>query len=463
MAEHKVLARFGEVEVTEGVVSAKVTNSINEPASVEVVISKAALLDANPDYQAEAQVFVDTDEGLHLLFTGFTVAAEPNEAGTLITATTDTQKLRETKTGGLSFSRVDDLEVLWAILRSSGMEDDKIQIEGFEPGPLEVFEVASALDGITIERPTAIGDVRMLPEGRVSRMADGMGPEELEHRYNGGSAWAFTLRTARTLFEAEMEGLREIDAALAWLTTRTHYSGVRLPKGGARRFRRDWTMARISRRDVVVARGVCTGRRWLRSPLGIAYRPELVIHEVEDLESLPLPPDISPQMREAFSAWRRAAEESDPLAAVVALWECVEFYVSGVSVDELFTKPERRVVLRRATEGLRGMQLERTREVVGRLNEAPLLVRLRAALEQDGVPCTEGELALLRELRQLRNDFVHGRSRKLPAEVDLRYARAIVNRMLVHRLVRLCQLSPRVIPSGGSVLELLRSVSERSS
>jgi hypothetical protein len=166
-------------------------------------------------------------------------------------------------------------------------------------------------------------------------------------------------------------------------------------------------------------------------------------------------------MREAFLAWRRAAEESDPLAAVVAMWECLEFYVSGVSVDQLFTKPERRAVLKRATEGLEGVQLERTREVVGRLNEAPLLVRLRAALEQDGVPCTVGEFKLLRELRQLRNDFVHGESRNLPSEADLRYAKAIVNRMLVHRLSRLCQPSPIAKPSGGSVPDLLRSLSER--
>jgi hypothetical protein len=166
-------------------------------------------------------------------------------------------------------------------------------------------------------------------------------------------------------------------------------------------------------------------------------------------------------MREAFLAWRRAAEENDPLAAVVALWECLEFYVSGVSIDQLFTKPERRAVRKRATEGLEGVQLQRTREVVGRLNEAPLLVRLRAALEQDGVPCTEGELTLLRELRQLRNDFVHGESRNLPSEADLRYAKAIVNRMLVHRLSRLCQLSPIARPSRGSVVDVFRSLSEK--
>lgn len=153
-------------------------------------------------------------------------------------------------------------------------------------------------------------------------------------------------------------------------------------------------------------------------------------------------------MREAFSAWRRAAEETDSLAAVVALWECIEFYVSGVSVRDLFTREERRAVLRKATEGLQGEQLEKVRNVIGRLSDAPLMVRLREALGQDSVPYTQEELALLRDLRDLRNDFMHGRSRDLPSEVDLRYAIAIVNRMLVHRVARLCRRSVREAASG---------------
>ena len=70
------------------------------------------------------------------------------------------------------------------------------------------------------------------------------------------------------------------------------------------------------------------------------------------------------------------------------------------------------------------------------------MVRLREALRQDNVTYTEEEISLLRKLRNLRNDFVHGRSRELPAEGELRYAKAIVNRMLVYRVARLCQPSP---------------------
>jgi hypothetical protein len=69
-----------------------------------------------------------------------------------------------------------------AMLRSSGMEDHKIHIEGYESESLEVFQVASALDGVAIDELTTVENVQLLPKGPVSRMADGMGPEELEKR-----------------------------------------------------------------------------------------------------------------------------------------------------------------------------------------------------------------------------------------------------------------------------------------
>jgi hypothetical protein len=343
------------------------------------------------------------------------------------------------------------------MLRSTGRDPGMIEIEGYEPGPLKVFEVATALDGVTVDNPVPLGEVRLLPSGPVSRVADGQG--ELEERYAGGSACAFVLVTARTLLDAETEGLRSIDTSLAWLVARTRYSGAVLPGGKARRFRRDWTRARVSRRDVVFVRGVSTGRWWLRHPYGIADRPNLALAEVEDMERLPLPPNLSPQMCEAFSAWRRAAEETDPLAAVVALWECVEFYVSGVSVGDLFTKAERKAVQERATEGLEGEQLQKVRDVMGRLNDAPLMTRLREALKQDGVPYGEGELALLRKLRNLRNDFVHGRSRELPSEVDLRHATAVVNRMLVYGVAKRSRPPIKEVASG-SMSDVLRQISE---
>lgn len=263
--EVMVIARFGNVEISDGIVSCRTKHPVNAPNTAEVVISDKRLLDAKPDYQSEAQILFLVDGETHVDFTGFVMTVESQEGQTLITMTSDLQKSREQMTGGLALGGVSAPEILWTMIRATGRDPDMIDIEGYEPGPLEVFEVATALDGITVEEPTELGEVRLLPSGAVAWMAHGQ--QDLEERYAGGFAWALVLRTARTLLDAETEGLNAIDGALAWLTTRTRYSGAALPlRLATRRFRRDWTFARVSRRDVAFTRGVSTGRWWLRSP-----------------------------------------------------------------------------------------------------------------------------------------------------------------------------------------------------
>src|SRR5918993_4385192 len=78
------------------------------------------------------------------------------------------QRLKEERTGGFGYRFVDPREILWGLLRASGMESEKIHIEGFEPGPLEVFEVATALDGVNVADTVSLGQVRLLPHGPVA-------------------------------------------------------------------------------------------------------------------------------------------------------------------------------------------------------------------------------------------------------------------------------------------------------
>ena len=71
---------------------------------------------------------------------------------------------------------------------------------------------------------------------------------------------------------------------------------------------------------------------------------------------------------------------------------------------------------------------------IGELNDPPLMVRLRSVLEAEGTPVTDAEIALLRRLRDSRNDAVHGRSTALPDQEDVRYATSVVSRMLIFRI-----------------------------
>jgi hypothetical protein len=432
-----IAVRFGDTEIVGAGVEGKVRNVINDAAYAQVVIPNELLANADPDYLAAVEVFAVHGTRRTTLFTGFVDRVLPEGDKTRMDLVTQTQSMKETATGGLGLRQVDAREMMWALSVLGGYAEDKVEVEGWEPGPLEVFEVATAVDGILADVPATFGSVTLHPEGPVATLADGLGPEELRERYTGAPAWALVLKTARTLYEAEAAGIRDIDLALAWLTAKAQYSGVSLPGRPPRGFRREWTSSRVSRRNVVVARGTATGRQWLRAIETITARPQLALGDMEDLSIPALPAELPVQVSEAISAWRRAAEERDPLSAVIALWESVEFYASGATARKIFEKPALKTVRENATAGLEGEQLKRVQDVLARLNEPPLMVRLKAALEEDGVPHKEEELSVLQKVRRARNDLVHGRSREPPSEADLKYAVAVVNRMLLYRIARL--------------------------
>jgi hypothetical protein len=417
---------------------ARVAFSENNPASATLTIPNEPVITASVVYRSPVKIVADVDGGDQQLFEGFVDEAALEGSDVRINLTTQTQVMNETRVGGLGLAGVPVQEGAWALARLGGYPPENIITEGWEPGPTEVFEVATALDGVTVERPMKFGRLSLLPGGPVTRLAGGLGPDELRELYEGGPVWALVTRTAKTLLEAEEEALREIDSVLAWLMARAHYSSVSLPGRQPGAYRRQWTLSRVLRKDVIVVSGLSTGRRWLRAPQDVPWRPSLPLGEIADIGLPVLPLDTPIQLREAINAWRRAAEASDSVEAVVALNDAIEFYVSNVSLPKLFTKPEKRFVRENATRGLTGNQKTRVGKLLDDMLNAPsLMMKLRKALEDNEVPHTENEVQLLTRVRKKRNDLVHGRSREAPSEVDVRYAVAFVNRMLVYRIAGL--------------------------
>ena len=376
---------------------------------------------------------------VHERFNGMVDEAVPEGGEIVLKLITQTQNMRETRIGGLGISpQVPRLEKLWAFMRLGGYPLEKVTIEAWEPGPIEVFEVASAIDGVAVEQPIKFGRVFLLPGGPVARLAEDLGPPELRELYDGGPAWALVTCMAKTLLEADEEAVREIDFALAWLMARAHYSSVSLPGRQPGAHKRKWTLSRMLRKDVIVARGLSTGRRWLRAPRDIPWQPPLLLGEIADIAVLVLPPDTPIQLRESVNSWRRAAEASDLFEAVVALNDAMEFYVSNVSLPDLFTKEQKNSVRDNATAGLAGDQKQRVSDVLNSMLNAPsLMMKLRKTLEDNEVPHTESDVQVVKRVRDKRNALVHGRTREAPSEDDVRYAVAFVNRMLVYRIARL--------------------------
>jgi hypothetical protein len=413
--------------------SYSVKMALNNVASAEVNMAIGRLVDAHVDYLADAAVL---NAASAVQFQGLVESVAFNGDQATISLRNG-QEMTDVRMGGLGVVGVDVRELVWSLARTAGITEDKIAIPGWVPGPDELFEVVIPLSGLQIDRRFDIGDVLITAEPHVKQSVDDLGPDPIRAAFQGGSCWAIAHVRARTVFEAEAEGIEAIALAIGWLAARSHYAGASLPNAECIRFARTNTLSRIDRGGAVYVRGLATTRRWLRSPSDSTKADDLRPESV-DLIEMPrmVAANLTQQEREAVAAWKRSVEAPDPMARVSAISESIEFLCAGVRTPgtHLFARAQRKHLLKYGKGNLSAAQHERVKRLVGRLNEPSLGAKLDHWLAREAVHLTPSDRDVLDRVREVRNNFVHGRSHDLPKAADLRYASSVVNRMLVHRV-----------------------------
>jgi hypothetical protein len=418
--------RFGAVEAGPALTRANTTSAMNKMPDAEVVLD----LDEAPtpfDYFSGLVVTARERGEERIRFTGSVVSAHPIEREVTVNAM-GVVSLAESLIGGMVSRGIPHFELIHLLTRSGGLREEQLNIEGLDALPRETFEVVAPVDGVSITTAVDFAGVRFLPPSVAARALTALDVgEELRTQFEAPS-YALALVTAK-------RGLALIDLALAWLTVRLRYGLATLPDGRALPFHRSQSLAHPARRDLVAVRALATTRQWLRRPEAVAEARTVDL--VPD--GLRIDPDLvtlTLQERLAILALARASAGTDQLARVLALFEAIEFYTAGVSVEDLFAKSERKAVRMSLPPTLTAKQRHRIEHLLGDVNNAPLRVRLMQALDDDAVPLDSGELELLWRLRDLRNDVVHGRRSELPAAEDVEYGNSIVARMLVYRVAR---------------------------
>ncbi len=137
------------------------------------------------------------------------------------------------------------------------------------------------------------------------------------------------------------------------------------------------------------------------------------------------------------SSSRAADETQSPVQRGQALWDSIEFLTAGIRVSAAFRKTDRRAIRAALqTVSLTDQQRDRLDEVLQRLNEPSLAMKMRARAASDGVPLAASEIRLLRDIRAARNDAAHGRKPSAVSDHDLRWAVSIVARLVMYRWYR---------------------------
>jgi len=171
--------------------------------------------------------------------------------------------------------------------------------------------------------------------------------------------------------------------------------------------------------------------------------PIIDVAKLPDIDFPPLAYELPLYLTEAFLAWQRSVHANHPIAAITALWDAIEFYSSQIKVKGDFTKAETRQLRKDALQSIQGLdektKAKRSRvvDVLGKLNQASLIMKFDLAIKEDGVTLSEEEVKVLKSLRETRNNFTHGKEITIPTDAEMLLARTVVNRILVARVHRL--------------------------
>lgn len=421
---HRVRPPFDQVEVVE---------ALNTDARARVILDATQLAGGPVEYRGESGIEeIQPPAGeLRPLFGGWVSRVELSGP----TATVDMRsgpQLDEARLDRFSHAAgITDTEVVWSVAQFAGYRPDQLRIAGLRP-IREDFDVFMPVRGLAIETELAVGTIRLTSDrAAVEAAIEPLPDEKGKAIFLEGDVWAVARTSATMLLEAERTGVASIEGELDRLALEAQYSLGAAPDGSVQPFDRASLFADPAVDPFVLVRGTATPRAWLHSLRMLPFRPSVGARRVA-LDT----PSVGRSVRfdEALRAWRRAVRATDAIETVVAVWEAVEFYVSGTTVPVMFSDAElKAAVAALAGLGLSDSQRDRLRDVIGSANSAPLFVRLRAALDGDDVPYSEEELSTLKRLRAFRNDIVHGRAKSDPARNDLEMAKAFVNRMLAFR------------------------------
>jgi hypothetical protein len=442
---------FGNASADSAAIGGGSSGGINAVPTATVKLDVDLLGSEPVDYWAVVRDRVEEGGDGRDMFSGVVQRAVPN--GRVVSLECEgAVALLEQLAGGTLAANMREAELLRALERCVGL-DEVLSLSEEEPEPKEEpFEVVVPLSGIDVEHAMAVGGASLIPKdngmekiSRLDRNEIGEDHAALIHEFEQASCYLLSEVSAATIDEAENLGLLGIDTALAWLITRGRYGAATLPNGDPQSFDRQRALRAPRRGPVVLVTGAETKRFWLRRP-----DPPLAALgrrlDAQDNSLLPrLPTELEVNDRLALLALRLAISEINPLMQIRALWQAIESYAEKRKGErKLFDRPARGMITNRLFEDepldLSKRQRKRLEEAIENLNREPLGQRLERRLKEDAVLVTEDELALLRELYDVRNAVVHGRPvHQTPPRDQINYGISIVSRMLIHRIAAIEQ------------------------
>ena len=430
---------LGWAEVTDfiNVQTHRATGMSGDKATINLPVE--ALKSPGVSFAGEVQITATEAGRLHPLFTGLVDTVKLVDEGVACIELVGLHRDLETSLiGGLVVGAgTSKVEMIYSLVRQAGLPEERIKFDGWDPGPRETFIVAAPVAALAVTGARQVGEAEFSNVNPVTMNLAGDSP--LIPAFEEAACWASVTVDALTLVEAEDAGIAKLSAALDEVRAFAYFSYPVLD-GELQPF--DWrrTQARPRLSSVTYVGAVGSARRWLRDRVDASRLETLDLDQVSFPTSTALAarPPAKRQLDRALAEWHLSVDASTEAARLAHLWRALECYVAGVKTSSgesarLFSKQEltelRDSMLSRTAWS--EDQLARLENLVGRLNEPPLLARIRSTLKADEIEIVDAEFDALAATRSMRNDLEHGRSLTAAQHRALDLAEAVANRIIV--------------------------------
>ena len=427
--------RVGDVDISNAVTHASTRKALSERNSAEFVVDLEAQTIRNLDFSGEVVAESYFDGQWYVIFAGG-VRRILHGGPTSKLYCEGAQGLVVTAAGLLAHQDC-NFDVIESLVRGA---DIPHEIDGLPDRPEEEFEVVVPVSQINVgDFEKIASSVSLISTGRAASVLDRIPdvPQEVRSSFLRSSAYFLSRIRSSSMYAAQKEALAKFDQVLAGLVTGSRYSLFRYPSGVPVPWRRELYQFNPERIELVVVASSSSRRAWIRRTGILALSKPMTATDEPLPRFASLTEHSSLQVRQAFLLCSRAARPGTAVDRITALWQGLEFLVGkqrnktpvfdreALDRIDLVIEEKLKPVLSRD-------QVDRLGDVLGQLNDPPLLAKLRKHFSTFEIPITEGEFERLWKLRSYRNKVNHGKEPTVPTSAEIDFGVALMARILVY-------------------------------
>jgi len=414
------------------------------------------------DYNDDIRLRIDVGRGWESIFAGLVKEAQLRDTHDKVCLTCRDYTLPLEESVLRMASRLSNprlKEAMYFIIRGSGWQAEKVNIEGLDASGVEYFFlIMTPISNIDAAESFGIGDVTLMRLEEDVKVDLQSSNPPLDSGWET-QIWARVYVSAPHFYEAQVSGLAKVDTALDLLACTksdskpfvfSHKGHVPIGWHRSHRFarvvREPWVYIRdVRTKEYILANlDTLTDSNTLEVITPLRYRLDEGTDEIQILLQRPWENLTQRQQSLVYALrWlRRAWDEGDGTDKLIYLWNAIELIVGQVHMVKLFSSKDLKIIKELArsiitdNDPQKVLKHGRLDDVFNMLNDPSLLAKLRYLVNKESINLPKEEWDTIRESRKKRNDLIHGRLHAGFSENEARKLAFIVNKIITNLLVK---------------------------